>query len=153
MVCFRQQNTESSSINVPQKKPPVIKQSQNTQPIRTQKISLDQNTKLTKHFTEEKAKENILDIAQIKIENADEIDKLAVSGDFKVERSHSENFKEISKISLSSESLSRGNLNSDFIESEQNELSFNHNDMKINDSMINKGFQGGSITERPVMLT
>lgn len=54
---------------------------------------------------------------------------------------------------MSSESLSKGNLNSDFIESEQNELSFNHNDMKINESMVNKGFQGGSITERPIMLT
>lgn len=81
-----------------------------------------------------------MDLALIKIENADEIDKLSINGDFKFERSRSENFKEISKISMSSESLSRGNLNSDFIESEQNELSFNHNDMKINESMVNKGF-------------
>ena len=52
---------------------------------------------------------------------------------------------------MSSEFGSRGEINSDFIESEQNELSLNHNDMKINDSMINKGFQGGSISERPVV--
>ena len=61
------------------------------------------------------------------------------------ERVDSENFKEISDISISSKSKSdKGN--SDFIESDH--TAHNH-DLKINESMVNKGFQGGSISERP----
>ena len=60
------------------------------------------------------------------------------------ERVDSENFKEVSDIS----SETKNEIgNSDFIESDQ--TAKNH-DLKINESMVNKGFQGGSITERPM---
>ena len=42
---------------------------------------LDRNDKITKNFTEERLKENTLDLAQIKIENPHEIDKLSIRGE------------------------------------------------------------------------
>jgi len=60
------------------------------------------------------------------------------AGDRNNRRIDSENFQEISDLSMTSKS-SLHNINSDFIESDPNDLNLNQ-EMKINESMVNKGF-------------
>ena len=92
------------------------------------------------------SEEIILHISQIQINDQSSSTERAFDKVGVHERIDSENFREISDISISSKSKNAKD-NSDFIESDQ--TAQNH-DLKINESMVNKGFQGGSITERPV---